>query len=249
MKLPFFALVIFILFMAPAGLMAQLPREGWHAGGGIGGAYYTSHWYYHRSDGNPYHDNYPTHTLDRTMLMLSLEKHTLFPIKVKYYDVTDPDRPYHFDFDAGAELLLGLKGNTRADWIADEPVISSGGYSVGLNGYFKALIVLTSSKKMNLSPFMALGPQFMMIHNNGKDVETNASAAYYDYKEGWNEYLTNLVFSLGMGLEFPKISIVPEIRLGLLGFGSSSWEPNAGGVSSTGAPGFWGLSIKVLKKL
>lgn len=241
--------IFLFLLLLPGYLFAQFSRKGWHAGVGIGSFHYNTHWYYYSSAGTPYRDNYPGHSINRTMIVFSLEKKTLFPIKNAYYDATAPDKIYFFDFDFGAELLLGPFGKTTGDWIPDDETISSGGIAAGINAYLKTAIVISTTKNLSLAPFLSLGPQFTVIHNNGKGTGTFASRSYYHYTEGWTEYVLLLNSSLGIGIELPQFSITPEIRFGLTGTSSTNWEPNTGGVDMEDAPGFWGVSIKLTKKL
>jgi hypothetical protein len=228
-----------LLLLCPTIVMAQ-SRDGWYAGAGLGYSHYVTHWYYHRSDGNPRHDNYPTHIINRAQLALGLEKHTI---------IKTPENAGNFDFDANGEFIFGFAGKTKADWITGEPTASSGGFSAGLNGQFKALLILEKSKGLSLAPFIGLGPQFIFIRNNGKDIEGSAKAAYYDYGDGWNEFLGHLVFSAGINIQTESFTLVPELRVGFAGFSSSSWSPNEDGVSQDGTPAYFGFGIKLLRRL
>lgn len=243
MRFPFF---ILCLFLFPVIANAQQDRQGWHVGAGIGGYFYTTHWYYYRSNANPYHDNYAVHKLQRTTLLLNIEKRGL---KTFGSAIQVKDQNCHIALDAGANLLLGFKGQTKADWLAGEPVASGGGLSVGLDAWCKALLLLPATKTLRVAPFISLGPQFMMIHNNGKDLAGTAAETQYHYDEAWNEYLTSLAMGLGVNLEAGNLTLIPQIRFGLTGFGSSSWYPNGDGVTSQGAPAFWSASFTVTKKL
>lgn len=242
-------LILLFLLLMPGHLFAQITRKGWHAGVGAGSFNYNTHYYYYSSSGTPYRDNYPGHSINRTMFMLSLEKKNLFPVKTAYYDQTAPGKIFFFDFDLGAELLFGPLGKTTGDWVPDDETISSGGIAVGINAYMKGAVVATITRHLNLTPFLSLGPQFTMIHNNGKGTGPFASRSFYRYTEGWNEYVLLLNAALGVGIEFPKFAITPEIRFGITGTSSTDWEPNAGGVDVEEAPRFWGVSVKVTKKL
>lgn len=241
--------ILLFLLLAPGCLFAQLERKGWHVGVGLGSFYYNTHYYYYSAAGTPYRDNYPGHSINRTMIMATLEKKTLFPLKKAFYDQTAPDKICYFDFDLGGELLAGPFGKTTGDWLPEDETISSGGIAAGINAYFRSAIVINTSKNFSLAPFLSLGPQFTVVHNNGKGTGSFGSRPYYKYAEGWTEFILLLNASLGIGLEFPHFAVTPEIRLGVTGTSSTDWEPNGGGVDMDGAPGFWAVSIKITRKL
>lgn len=241
--------IFLFLLMTPGYLFAQSERKGWHAGVGLGSFNYNTHYYYHNGAGTPYHDNYPGHSIGRTMIIATLEKKTLFPIKRAFYDQRAADKIYYFDFDLGAELLVGPFGKTTGDWLPENETISSGGIAAGINAYFRSAIVIKTTQSLSLAPFLSLGPQLTMIQNNGKGLGSFASRPYYNYKEGWTEYVLLLNASLGVGLEFPRFAVTPEIRFGVIGTSSTDWEPDGGSVDVDDVPGFWAVSIKITRKL
>jgi hypothetical protein len=217
--------------------MAQNSRKGLYAGIGAGLFQYKTSWYYYRFDGNPRHDNYPEHSIHKTTITLSLEKRSLLQAK-------------DIHFDVGGELLLGISGKAKGDWLPGEEVISSGGFAAGFNGFFRAVYPITAGQNLSISPFIGLGPQFTLLHNNGKNVGTQfASNAYYNYTDGWNEYVLLFNGSVGANFEFPGFSLTPELRFGIIGTSFTNWEPNEDGVSMEKSPGFLGFSIKIAKKL
>lgn len=226
-----------LLFLFPVMALAQNSRKGLYAGIGIGRFQYKTYWYYYRYDGNPRHDNYPQHSINKTVITLSLEKRSLL-------------QAGSIHFDAGGELLLGIGGKAKGDWLPNEEVISGGGIAAGVNGFFRAAYPLAAGHNLSISPFIGLGPQFVFLHNNGKNVgEQFASNTYYHYTDGWNEYVLLLNGSVGINFEFPGFSLTPELRFGIVGYSSSNWKPNEDGVDMDGLPGFLGFSIKISKKL
>ncbi len=211
-------------------------REGLYGGLSVGYFHYKTSWYYHRADGNPAHDNYPVHSLNRAVVSLNLEKKSLREV-------------HNIHFDLGGELLFGPTGKAKGTWLPDDDVISSGGWSAGLNAYVRAVYVpVAETKGLHLFPFLSLGPQYMFLHNNGKGTGPYASEAVYDYKEGWNEGVVLLAGSVGVDLQSGSFVLTPEIRFGLFGWSSSSWEPGGGGATMDGGPGFTAFSVRVAKK-
>ena len=156
----------------------------------------------------------------------------------------------NFHFDVGGELLLGFGGKATGEWIATEPVISGGGWAIGAGGSFTAVYPLISGKNQPIiAPFFGLGPQVLMLHNNGKNVEAMAAQAYYNYTDGWNEFLFHLQGTAGVDIHLSSFTLTPALRFGVLGFSTTDWGANESGVEGDGMPGMFGFSIKIAKKL
>ena len=60
---------------------AYVWREGWHAGIGIAPLYFNTHWNYIGSDVIGLSDDRADHSLDKSMVVLSLERRSVFGIR------------------------------------------------------------------------------------------------------------------------------------------------------------------------
>jgi hypothetical protein len=211
-------------------------REGLYGGISLGWSHYRTSWYYYRSDGNPRHDNYPIHSINRLVLAFDLEKRSVW-------------KTQNLHFDLGGELGIGLAGKAKGIWLPDDDVISSGGWSAGLNAYVRAVYVPSGrTGGIHVYPFLSLGPQFTILYNNGKNTGSFASKPYYGYTDGWSEYLTMLVASIGADFQFDSFVLTPEFRFGLFGGAFTNWEPNEGGVDKDGGPSFTSFSLRLSKR-
>jgi hypothetical protein len=244
-------------------------RDGWQAGLSIGGLYYNTGWNYIGSSVVGFTDDEAGHSSDRTMLFLSLEKRSIFGMKREadfgeYYPASYDYAGYihigdlvkfYVDFDAGAELMYGF-GKTTADFLKDnDNVISSGGSTMGIGGYFKTSIVFPF-KKVNFIPLsVGLNPMYMRIHNNAKGLPSYVLVDNYR-DNPWTESVFTLNWTLGtLGLEFGKISIAPELRFMIFGKASSTLKtdnPTVSGaqsVSNKWAKMYPGWSIRMAVRL
>jgi len=215
---------------------AQKPadREGLYGGLSIGYFHYQTFWYYHSST-SP-HDHNPVHSIKRAVLSIDLEKKAAWQINA-------------FQLDLGGELLLGPAGKAKGTWLPNDDVISSGGWSAGLNAFARIVYPLPSQTgDVRLSPFLSLGPQYMFLHNNGKGTGPYASESGYNYQDGWNEGVILLASSVGVDLSFHRFVLTPELRFGLFGWNSSSWEPHGSDVTMNGSPGFFAFSVRVSRQ-
>ncbi|HEY0273630.1 MAG TPA: hypothetical protein VGC22_10625 [Chitinophaga sp.] len=220
-----------LLCLLPAFLLGQ-SRQGLYGGISAGLSHYNTYWYYYRYDGNPAHDNYPSHSTTRPVLGLSLEKKGLVeagPVQ----------------FDLGGDLLLGVGGKTKGEWLPGEETVSKSGWTLGLQGNFSAAFPLAGGA---ITPVIGLGPQIMMLHNNGKPSGDFASRSYYNYADGWNEFTFLLQATAGVDFKISSVVITPQLHVGVVGFSSSDWEPNEDGVDMNSIPGMFGFSIKVAKR-
>ena len=209
-------------------------REGVYAGLSLGYFHYQTNWYYHSSS-SP-HDRNPVHSIHRAVVSIDLEKKGAWQISA-------------FQFDLGGELLLGPTGKAKGIWLPGDDVISSGGWSAGLNAYGRAFYMPPSQTgAVRLYPFLSLGPHYMFLHNNGKGTGPHASESGYNYKDGWNEGVLLLASSIGVDLSFDRFVLTPELRFGLFGWNSSSWEPQGSDVSMNGGPGFFAFSVRVSRR-
>ncbi|MDO6432758.1 hypothetical protein Q4E93_19280 [Flavitalea sp. BT771] len=213
-------------------------REGVYAGLSLGYFHYQTYWYYH-SSASP-HDHNPVHSINRAIVSISLEKKGAWQVSA-------------FQFDLGGELLLGPTGKAKGAWLPGDDVISSGGWSAGLNAYGRAVYMPPSQTgAVRFYPFVSLGPQYMFLHNNGKGTGPYASESGYNYTDGWNEGVILFTSSIGVDLSFDKWDkwvLMPELRFGLFGWNSSSWEPRGSDVSMNGGPGFLAFSVRVSRRL
>jgi hypothetical protein len=225
---------LLLLLIFPFFAMAQSSAEKWYGGIGIGHFHYGTRWYYYRADGNPRHDNYPVHSINRLSVILSLRRQSLFIAG-------------DFRFDADGELQLGIVGKTRANWLPGDAAISGGGLAIGIGGYMKAVYTLPHSDGPAIGVFGGLGPQISLLHNNGKNVGEFASEPYYSYTDGWNEYLYLLNGVIGANIELSSFVLTPELRFGITGFSSTSWEPNERGVTMDSSPTLLAFSVKLSK--
>lgn len=228
--------VLFLLFFLPVLGMAQSTPEKWYAGLGIGEFHYKTRWYYYRADGNPRHDNYPIHSINKLAVILNLGRRGLF--------TSGP-----FRWDADGQLQLGIVGKAKGEWLPNDETISGGGFAAGIVATLKAVYTLPAGHGPHIGVFGGLGPQVSMLHNNGKDAGTFASAAYYNYTEGWNEYLFMLQGRIGVDLAFSGFTLTPELHFGITGFSSTSWEPNERGVSMDSSPTLLGFSVTISRPL
>lgn len=152
--------IYFFLLLLPVLASAQRSdsskyvwRDGWHAGIGIAPLYFNTHWNYVGSDVIGLSDDAADHSLDKTMVLLSLEKRSILGIRREkdFRDYVTPVYDYYgyllgfswfkfyVDFDLGGELMYRLGGKTTADFLKDDNnVISSGGWAAGTGLYFKA---------------------------------------------------------------------------------------------------------------
>jgi len=228
----------FLLFFSLLSLLSQAQkpsdREGLYEGLSLGYFHYQTYWYYHSSS-SP-HDHNPVHNINRAVLSIDLEKKGAWQINT-------------FQFDLGGELLLGPTGKAKGIWLPGSDVISSGGWSAGLNVYGRAVYIPPSQTgAIRFYPFLSLGPHYMFLHNNGKGTGPYASESGYNYKDGWNEGVGLLASSIGVDLSFDSFVLTPELRFGLFGWSSSSWEPQGSAVSMNGSPGFFAFSARVSKR-
>jgi len=205
-------------------------REGRYGGIALGYFHYSTHWYYYNGSG-AYRDNYAAHSLNRTVVSLSLEHRAFRKID-------------HFDFDLGGELLLGPFGNAKASYLSGNNTISSGGWAAGLNFYGRA-VYRPSNQENHIYPFAGIGPQYMYLHNSGKGSGTAGQT--YGYADGWNEGILLFALSLGVEMQLEGYTLTPELRLGLFGWNSSSWTPHGKDVGMNGGPGFFALGIRLSK--
>jgi hypothetical protein len=111
----------------------------------------------------------------------------------------------------------------------------------------KAVYTLPDGHGPRIGLFAGLGPQISLLHNNGKNVGEFASAAYYSYTDGWNEYLYMLNGVIGANFELSSFVLTPELRFGITGFSSTSWGPNERGVTMDSSPGLLGFGVKLSK--
>jgi len=223
----------FLLLLFPFVLQAQTDnRGGWYAGIGFARMHYKTSWYYYRYDGIPWHDNYPIHSINSNMITLSIEKKSLFKAG-----------PLHFDLSG--DLLLGISGKAKGEWLPDDDVISGGGKAAGINVLLKAVYPLPVSGKVRIAPFVGLGPQFTFLHNNGKDAGEFGSLPYLSYTDGWNEYVLLFNGAAGVNFEFSSITITPAFHFGLVGTSFTDWGPNEDGVQMESMPVNTGVSVKV----
>jgi len=202
----------------------------------VGEFYYKTRWYYYRADGNPRHDNYPVHSINKLTIILCVGRRALFT-----------SGAFHWDIDG--QLQLGLSGKAKGAWLPNDETISGGGLAIGIGACLKMVYPLQAGNGPHIGVFGGLGPQISMLHNNGKNVGDFASAAYYGYTDGWNEYLYMLSGVLGVHLEFSGFTLTPELRFGITGFSSTTWEPNERGVSMDSSPTLLGFSVKISRPI
>jgi len=262
----FFLLLLPILASAQGSDSSRYVwREGWHAGIGIAPLYFNTHWNYVGSDVIGLSDDDASHSLDKTMVVLSLEKRSIFGIRREkdFRDYVAPVYDYYgyllgwswfkfyIDFDLGGELMYRVAGKTTADFLQDDNnVISSGGWAAGGGLYFKAHAVAPLRKYNLIWLSLGVNPQYVVIHNNAKGVPSFGLVENYR-DNPWNESIFTLNGTIGtFGFDFGKFSIMPELRLGLFGSSSSTLETAGHGrVEQKKAPNFWGWSVKLTKRL
>jgi len=272
------SLSILFIFLLPAIAFAQkrarplqsdtskyVWREGWHAGIGIAPLHFNTHWNYIGSDVAGTSDDEATHSLDKTMVVLSLERRSIFGIRREkdFRNYISPVYDYYgyllgwswfkfyIDFDLGGELMYRVAGKTTADFLQDDNnVISSGGWAAGIGTYFRAQAVIPGHKCNFIWLSLGVNPQYAIIHNDAKGVPSLGLVENYQ-NNPWNESIFMLNGTIGtLGLEFGKFSIMPEIRLGLFGTSSSTLKTSKyGQVQQKGTPGFWGWNIKLATRL
>lgn len=230
-------ITLLTILVLPIFVNAQTNRNGFYAGLTAGYLHYNTSWYYYRFDGRPQHYNYPIHAGNRFVAGLNLEKKGVLHAGDIY-------------FDAGGELLFGPGGKSKGEWLPGEDVISSGGFTLGLNGIFKAAYPLAGNmgSPIHITPVAGLGPQVLMLHNNGKNTGAFASAQYYNYTDGWNEYLFVLQAAAGVDVQLSSFTLTPEIHVGVAGFSSTSWQPNEDGVEMERAPHTLMFAVRLTKK-
>lgn len=262
--------IIFLLLLLPLFACAQQPdstkyvwREGWHMGVGVGQLYYSTHWNYIGSDEAGMSGDDVGHSLDKTMLFLSLEKRSVFG-KKREKDFRDYYVPmyytpgyiyfgsfkFYLDFDYGAELMYRVAGKTTADFLDDDDnVISSGGWSAGTGAYFRMSAVAPLPKVNVIWLSVGINPLFAVIHNNAKDVSSSPLVENYR-NNPWNESIFMFNGTIGTaGFEFGSFSIVPELRLGLFGTSSSTLKANGSAVTRREPPHLLGWDVKLTKRL
>lgn len=261
-----------LLVLLPMFACAQQPdssnyvwREGWHAGLGIASLSFNTHWNYIGSDDIGMSDDLASHSLNKTMVVLSLERKSVFGIRREkdFRDYVAPVYNYYgyllgwswfkfyIDFDLGGELMYRVGGKTTADFLQDDNnVISSGGWAAGAGIYLKAHAVAPGRNCNFIWLSLGVNPQYVIIHNNAKDVASFRLVENYR-NNPWNESVFMFNGTIGtLGLDFPKFSIMPELRLGLFGSSSSTLTTSKyGRVKQKLAPDFWGWSIKLTKRL
>lgn len=221
----------FLLSFLTLSIFASAQTYG---GLSVGYFHYRTNWYFHSSSGNPAHDIYPAHSLNRFVITANLEKKGAW-------------KSQSFRFDAGGELLLAPAGKAKGIWLPGDDVISSSGWGIGVNAYGRAVYIPpTSSQSVKFFPFISLGPHYMFLHNSGKGAGTYAKE--YNYQDGWNEGITLIASSIGVDLAFDDFVLTPEFRFGLFGWNSSSWEPHGADVTMDGGPGFTAFSVRLSKK-
>jgi hypothetical protein len=208
-------------------------RAGFYGGLSLGYFHYKTTWYYHSSS-SP-HDHNPVHSINRVVIALDLERKGVWKTTA-------------VQFDLGGELLFGPTGKAKGIWLGDDQVISSGGWSAGVNAYVRAVYTPSQTGSVRVFPFLSLGPHYMFLHNNGKVKGAIASEPAYGYTDGWNEGVTLIAGSVGADLAFDHFVLTPEFRFGLFGWNSSSWEPHGAGVTMNGGPGFTAFSVRIAKR-
>jgi hypothetical protein len=107
----------------------------------------------------------------------------------------------------------------------------------------------SQSGAVRFYPFISFGPQYMFLHNNGKGTGPYASESGYNYTDGWNEGVLLFASSIGVDLSFDRFVLTPELRFGLFGWNSSSWEPHGSDVTMNGGPGFFAFSVRISRQL
>ena len=248
-------------------------RKGWYVGIGGYGAIQTTHWKYEQTPpatGVPFFNAGAgfDHDVSRALLSLGIEKRSLFGtpalrdgIFTSHYDHygnyvdTHYDPIFNFvDFDFGADILFSPSAKTTANWLSDENnQISAGGITAGASVYFRAQWLILLNPKLRMSVLStAIGAQYLYLHNNGKDVATQALVKDFNYDKGWNENMAIAYLSIGiLGFETAKFSVTPEVRIFSLGTSSTTLKPERliGDVKADGQPSVITYGIKILKKL
>jgi hypothetical protein len=229
-------LKLLFIVLLPMALHAQETTKGLYGGLSAGYLSFNTYWYYYRFDSNPARYNYPHHSTGRFVIGLNLDKKSVL-------------QAGSFRFDIDGELMVGPGGKTKGKWLPGDEQVSGGGWTLGLGGLFKAAYPFTPGKGRGITAALGLGPQFVILHNNGKNPGRLASRSYYDYTSGWNEFIILLQATAGVDLQFGSFVLTPELRFGITGFSSTDWEPNEDGVEMDSSPHMLGFRIKIAKKL
>lgn len=204
-------------------------RQGLYGSLSVGYAHYNSYWYYYRSNAAPYHDNYTHHSTNRYLIRLGLEKKGLFS--------AGP-----LQFDLGGDLMIGPYSTAKGVSLPGEEQISSGGYSVGLEGAFTVAWPLAGEA---ITPHIGVGPQIAMLHNKGT---TKGNFAPANYSDPWNEFMFIGMLTAGVDFKAGSFIVTPALQIGLGGASTSDWKPNEDGVDMDGMPGMIGFSLTLAKR-
>lgn len=204
-------------------------RQGLYGGLSVGYAHYETYWYYYRSSANPYHDNYTHHSTNRYLITLGLEKKDLF-------------NAGPLQFDVGGDLLIGPYSTAKGVSLPGEEKISTGGYSLGLQGAFTVAWPLAGEA---ITPHIGVGPHIAMLHNKGT---TKGDFAPANYSDPWNEFIFIGELTAGVDFKAGGFIVTPAVHVGLGGASTSDWKPNEDGVDMNGGPGMIGFSLKLAKR-
>lgn len=216
-----------LLFLVVVFAMTSNAFGQSHFGGGIGFYSYGTNWYWYNSSAPAgLRERYPIHVFDRTQVMAYFETSPLVslgPIKTSLR----------------FEILYGLGGGTKGDWITTSDISTGGTTLSGVAGIKLSFPVPLPT--FGLSPYVTPMFHYSLLNSNGQGVSSSYSGYGYNYQWDENVY----AFALGIGAEFRLVSIVvaPEYRFFIAG-GADTDVSLTGSVSNTG-PNFGAFVVMV----
>ena len=122
------------------------------------------------------------------------------------------------------EIYFGFIGNTTEDWLPNNEVISSGGFTIGILSNLSYKMMIDNKSNMKLGG----GVEFVLLNSNGKNTGKQFASSYSYYAEPWVEFIAGLNVEAGYAIKFDNYATSLSIRSIILGLQSnttdSAWD-------------------------
>ncbi len=157
----------------------------------------------------------PEHLYTQTQIVLGFEKRSVLKMGDFRLDI-------HGDVQFG---ILGKIEQKYMDTFSSE--ISDGGKNINFLFQPRFVFPFSFTPRTKTSPYIGIGVGFNYLEGNGEGIDSSSLVRYESmgYTSGWSENLISFPLTLGINMDFKKITLNPEVRWAFYGIGASDWKP------------------------